>query len=279
MFQKTTALILAGLLLIFSVSAASASGLFSQMNETEYSDERLPALDEAAETLSVSQRDGSVTVEVCQAYYEGERVYVSYRADSLIYEQDGLELADGAYADIIAGGSIRQADGSVIGWKECIVPEDELADTQTFRLVYSTPDSKENKMLEFTLNRHEYDHYLQGDGSASNYQARAVLYMGKVDIKGAVILNSPEQAAEWRAWYDGEEGTGIDVIGCWNLYQNGELVSCDLFGGSEALTDGVVFSVVFPYMEDFSGLTLVPEYSDAGEKPDEAIVLEPMSQE
>ena len=38
--------------------------------------------------------------------------------------------------------------------------------------------------------------------------------------------------------------------------------------------DGVAFPVMFPYMEDLSGLTLVPEYSDAGEKPEEAIVLQ-----
>ena len=41
----------------------------------------------------------------------------------------------------------------------------------------------------------------------------------------------------------------------------------------------VTFAVMFPYMEDLSGLSLVPEYSDAGEKPEEAIVLEPMEQE
>ena len=41
----------------------------------------------------------------------------------------------------------------------------------------------------------------------------------------------------------------------------------------------MTFAVMFPYMEDLSGLSLVPEYSDAGEKPEEAIVLEPMKQE
>ena len=33
---------------------------------------------------------------------------------------------------------------------------------------------------------------------------------------------------------------------------------------------------MFPFMEDLSGLKLVPEYSEAGEKPEEAIALEPM---
>ncbi len=69
------------------------------------------------------------------------------------------------------------------------------------------------------------------------------------------------------------------MIACWNLYQNSELVSCDLFGASEVITDGVAFSVMFPFMENLCGLMLVPEYSECGEKPEEAIVLELMNQE
>ena len=100
-----------------------------------------------------------------------------------------------------------------------------------------------------------------------------------MDLKGIVILTSPEQAASWLAWQEGKEGTGTDVISSWNLYQNGELVSYDLFGASEVHEDDVTFSVMFPFMEDLSGLSLVPEYSGAGEKTDEAIILEPMDQE
>ena len=281
MIKKSAAWILTVTLLIVSFSAASASegGLFSEMIETEYSDERLDRLDEIAETVSLSQTEGGVTVEVSQAYYEGDRVYISYRANDRIEEQDGLDLEDGSYADIIAGGSIQQEDGSVIGWKECIVPEDETADSQTFCLVYRIPGSKEKRMLKFTLKHNVYDHYLQGTSPATDYRALAVLYMGKVALKGTVILTSPEQAASWRAWQEGEEGTGTDVIACWNLYQHGEPVSCDLYGASEVLTDGVAFSVMFPFMEDLSGLTLVPEYSSGGEKPGEEIILEPMIQE
>ena len=95
-----------------------------------------------------------------------------------------------------------------------------------------------------------------------------------MDLKGVVILTSQEQASGWLAWQEGLESSGTDVIACWNLYRNGELVSYDLYGATEVLMDGVAFSVMFPYMEDLSGLTLVPEYSDAGEKPEEAIVLQ-----
>lgn len=282
MTKKAMAFILAVIWAMVSFPAALASegGLFAKMIETEYADERLSRLDEIAETVSVSQNEGGITVEVSQAYYEGNRVYVSYTASAPIEEQDGLELEDGSYADIIAGGSVQQEDGSIIGWKECIVPEDELANTQTFCLVYRIAGSEEKRMLKFTLKQNAYDQYLQGDSPAAAYQARTILYMGKIDLKGIVVITSPEQAASWIAWQEGKESTGTDVIACWNLYQNGELVSADLFGESAVNgTDEVVFSVMYPYIDDLSGLTLVPEYSEAGEKMDEAIRLETASQE
>ena len=282
MTKKAMAFILAVIWAMASFPAALASegGLFEKMIETEYADERLSRLDEIAETVSVSQNEGGITVEVSQAYYEGNRVYISYTASAPIEEQDGLELEDGSYADIIAGGSVQQEDGSIIGWKECIVPEDELANTQTFCLVYRIAGSEEKRMLKFTLKQNAYDQYLQGDSPAAAYQARTILYMGKIDLKGIVVITSPEQAASWIAWQEGKESTGTDVIACWNLYQNGELVSADLFGESAVNgTDEVVFSVMYPYIDDLSGLTLVPEYSEAGEKMDEAIRLETASQE
>lgn len=282
MTKKAMAFILAVVWAMVSFPAALASegGLFAKMIETEYADERLSRLDEIAETVSVPQNEGGITVEVSQAYYEGNRVYVSYTASAPIEEQDGLELEDGSYADIIAGGSVQQEDGSIIGWKECIVPEDELANTQTFCLVYRIAGSEEKRMLKFTLKQNAYDQYLQGDSPAAAYQARTILYMGKIDLKGIVVITSPEQAASWIAWQEGKESTGTDVIACWNLYQNGELVSADLFGESAVNgTDEVVFSVMYPYIDDLSGLTLVPEYSEAGEKMDEAIRLETASQE
>ncbi len=279
MFRKTTALFLAVSLMIVSVSAASASGsgLFHEMMETEYTDERLEVLEKVADTISVSRTEDSVTVEVSQAYYEGNRVYISYRASGPIFEQDGLELEDGSYADITGGGSVLREDGSVIGWKECIVPESELAEVQTFCLVYRNPDSEEKRALKFTLEHHAYDRYLEGISPSEAYQARAILYTGKVDLKGIVMMTCPEQAASWLAWQEGEEADGTDVIVCWNLYQKDELVSADLFGATAVHgTEKLTFGVMFPFMEDLSGLKLVPEYSEAGEKPEEAIALEPM---
>jgi len=277
MFRKTVSLFIAAFLLILSVAAIAESeaGLFGELINSDCTDERLAALDQAAETISVSQTTGDVTVEVSQAYYEGNRIYISYRASGPVMILDGLEMNEGAYADIIAGGETDSENGMMIGWKECIVPEDELAETQTFYLAYKAGDSEEKGLLQFTVKQNAYDQYLQGASQTESYQARAVLYMGKVDLKGIVSINSPEQAAGWIAWQEGAEETGTDVIACWNLYQNGELVSADLSGASEVNGTGeVTFAVMFPFMDDLNGLTLVPEYSEAGEKTDEAIILE-----
>ena len=278
MFRKPVALILAVSLSVLSVPAAAApeTGLFGELSQSEGADARLAVLDEAAEQVSVSQISADYSIEISQAYYEGNRIYLSYRTKGCQVVQDGLDLADGSYADITAGEETERGDGSVIGWKECIVPENGLADTQTFGLVYRTPGSEQKETLAVTLKQHTWDRYLQGDSPAADYQAHAVLYTGKVDLKGIVRIISPEQAASWTAWQEGEEGTGADVIACWNLYQNGEPVSPDLFGESAVNgTEEVVFAVMFPFMNDLSGLALVPEYSEGGEKPDEAIPLEP----
>ena len=281
MFRKTMVLILAASISVFTAlpSAASGTGLFSDFSRNDGADERLAVLDKTAEEVSVLQVSDGCRVEISQAYYEGNRIYISYRAEGCPMIQDGLELKDGSYADIIAGEETEQEDGSIIGWKECIIPEEETGDTQTFLLVYTPPENHDKRTLAVTLKQNVYDQYLQGVSTSGDYQAQAILYMGKIDLKGIVRITSPEQAATWIAWQNAGEGTGTDVIICWNLYQNGGPVSCDLFGETTVSnTEDIVFSVMFPFMDDLSGLTLVPEYSDAGEKPDEAIMLEPMDQ-
>jgi len=261
-------------LILMSVPAAMASGdgLFGILSRAEDADERLALVEEAAVPVSVSRSADQFSVEVSQAYFEGNRVFVSYRVTGGPAPiQDGLDLEDGAYADIIAGDEVEQEDGSVIGWKECVVPEEETADTLTFSLVFGRDD---DSRISFTLTRSAYDVYLRGTSGADTCRAMADLAVGKIDIKGTVLLTSPEQAASWIAWQEGEEETGTDVIACWNLYQNGELVSVDLCGASRVNDSGnILFEMMFPRVEDFSGLSLVPEYSEAGENPDEAIPI------
>ena len=200
MISKTIAgrLMIALLIISISVASASEAGLFREMIETEYTDDRLEAIDDAAETVSISQTTGQTTVEISQAYYEGNRIYISYHVNGAAEVLDGLELEDGSFADITAGGEVKQDDGTVIGWRECIVPEDEHAETQTFCLAYRIPESEEKQLLKFTLKQHPYNQYLQGASLAESFQARAILYTGKVDLKGIVVMTSPEQVA--RNW-------------------------------------------------------------------------------
>lgn len=199
-------------------------------------------------------------------------------------------MDDGTYLDIVAGYQKEQVDGTILGWKECIIPEGKELDSLTFKVPFcwytmirfqdyttykETVESSENDSINFTLNRNNSFQYLQGASQVASYQATTQLAMGNVDIKGTIRIVSPEQAASWIAWQEGEEETGTDVISCWNLYQNGELVSADLYGASEIIgTDEVVFEVMFPHMDDINGLILVPEYSEGGEIQDEAIALE-----
>lgn len=280
--KKILSFILALCLLSALVSAAAEGngaagrepGLFGRLSRVDGADERLAILEEIAEPVAASFAAEGFTVEVCQAYYEGNRVYAAYRAEGTGFMiQDGLVLESGSYADIIAGEETEQEDGSVAGWKECIVPDEETADSQTFCLVFGQAD--ENR-ISFTLARHEYGQYLEGASAAETCPAAAELAAGKLDLKGTVRLTSPEQAASWIAWQEGEEDTGTDVIVCWNLYQGGELVSFDLFGASRVIEpDQVVFEVMFPLPDGFDGLSLVPEYGEGGENPEEAILLKP----
>ena len=192
--KKIFGLILTVSLIVISLSGAFASdpGLFAELGRDEGADERLAALDQAAEKLSVSSGSNGSFIEVSQAYFEGDRVYISYRASGCQVVQDGLDLEDGSYADIIAGEETGLDDGSVIGWKECIVPDDGSPEVHTFRLVYRNSGSDEKKELNFTLKRHDYDQYLQGVSPAEACTAEAFLYMGKVDLKGTVLISSPE---------------------------------------------------------------------------------------
>ncbi len=346
MLKKFAAVILMIVLVLSAASAAiaSGSGFFSELAQSEDADERMTALAETCEKVSASlTTPEGCTVEIGEAYYEGNRVFVSYRIGAItdlieLFEgapetetewdkvlenwipaeipayypdvkkenewlngqgqrwlkapycnvMDGIELEDGSYADIIAGNEMRQADGSVIGWKECIVPEESGKDTLTFRLAVSHGTAVKyqdgstfradfgqegREYVTFSMNRHDYSRCLQGVSSAA-YPAQAEIAVGKIDLKGFIRITAPEQAASWLAWQEGEDTEGTDLIISWNLYQHGEFVSGDLYGGTSINnTDEVVFELQYPVMDDTEDLSLIPEYAQSGEHPDEAISL------
>lgn len=76
-------------LLALSMSAALAAGLglFGELSGLDPADDgRLQPLDTVSETLSLRYTVGDgITVEISQAYYEGNRVFVSYRLSANCY--------------------------------------------------------------------------------------------------------------------------------------------------------------------------------------------------
>ena len=100
MFRKTMTLMIAALLLLMSFSAAAAeNGVFGEIAANDGGDERLAVLDEIADQLRVSAETDSFSIEISQAYYEGNCVYVAYRTNGCAVVQDGLDVEGGSYAD------------------------------------------------------------------------------------------------------------------------------------------------------------------------------------
>ena len=96
MFKKTIAMILIVSIVFCAASAASApgSGLFSELSQSEDADERMSALAEACEDVpAFLTTEEGCTVEIGEAYYEGDRVFVSYRISAVT---DLIELYEGA---------------------------------------------------------------------------------------------------------------------------------------------------------------------------------------
>ncbi|MBR5110159.1 MAG: DUF4179 domain-containing protein [Clostridia bacterium] len=89
-------MILAIVLIILSMTAALAAGLrlFGEMAQRQDADSRLPVLEEASESVSASlTTENGITIEISQAYYEGNRVFMSYRMSG---NHASVELHEGA---------------------------------------------------------------------------------------------------------------------------------------------------------------------------------------
>ena len=98
MLKKLITVLLTISVIVLSISAAFAAGngLFGELaaQQGEYSDDRLAVLDEIAEKPAVNQTlEDGITVEVNQAFYEGSRIFVSYRLGSNV---SLIQLHEGA---------------------------------------------------------------------------------------------------------------------------------------------------------------------------------------
>ena len=343
---SVSVIVVALLTLTICAALAAGLGLFGRLAQDERcADGRLSGLEEASDTVSVSlvTEDG-ITIEIGQGYYEGSRVFISYRLSGNLYAaemhegapenepkwttviencvcaehfvndiptlqqlnayldgngqrwgtsyeaalHDGLYLEDGAYLQIIGGDNAIQEDGSVIGWKECEIPEDRIADTLTFKAVLfrgkhlmfqdgstykDCYERGESTDIFFTLRHNDRLTFLQGDARTEACQAHAEFAAGRIDTRGSVRLSCP---AEWvRIWETWENEENTDLIVEWSVYQNGQpFGSNGTEGISIADEHTLVFSILFDRADSLENLTLVPVYLQSGEHPDEAIRLE-----
>ena len=89
--KLSASMIIAIALIVLSITAAVAAGLglFEKLSAGENADIRLQPLGENAEKIAkkVTTEDG-VTVEIDQAFYEGNRVFVSYRLTGNVFEAE-----------------------------------------------------------------------------------------------------------------------------------------------------------------------------------------------
>ena len=333
-------------LIILSMAAALAAGfgLFGELAQNPRGDKRLSEVEKVADSIERewTTEDG-ITIRIEQAYYEGNRVFISYRlsgdwTSTILHEgapddeiawdwveenmiaaqtmmsdvperqqailkldgqsqrwmettekglHDGLSLADGTYLDIIGGDNIIQDDGSVIGWKECEIPEDCLKETLTFqarlyrihsimfqdRTTYRQSTEKgETTCFEFTLQQKKDLTQLKGSGSGSDYQAVAELTAGHIDLRGKITVTCPETWIQvWNTW---ENPDHIDMIDDWYLYANGQVISEGGMQGVGANGENqLVFDVLFRVPDDLTNLALVPVYQDRQPHTEEAIYL------
>lgn len=69
-------------LLMAGAALAAGLGIFGQLGERGASDARLPGLEAVSETVGLSfQTEEGVTITIDQAYYDGSRVFISYKEE------------------------------------------------------------------------------------------------------------------------------------------------------------------------------------------------------
>ncbi len=344
--KVSTSAILVIALVIVSMTAALAAGLglFGELAHNPRGDSRLSEVEKVADSIERewTTEDG-ITIRIEQAYFEGNRVFISYRmsgnwsstvlhegapdgeitwdwveenmivAQTMISDEpvrqqairqldgqsqrwidstqkglhDGWSLSDSTYLDIIGGDNIVLDDGSVIGWKECEIPEECLEETLTFqaRLYrnhtimfqdHSTyrqfTERGETTPFEFTLAQNTDQIQLKGSGNGSEYTSVAEMRAGHIDLRGTITVSCPDSWIQvWETW---ENPDHIEMIEDWHLCRNGEvIVDNGLQGVSVNEEKQLVFEVMFDAIDDLAGLTLVPVYQNGQPHMEEAITL------
>lgn len=205
---------------------------------------------------------------------------------------DNMEMADGTDMNIIGGGddeNVYLEDGSYINWKECEVPTDKASDEITVclslftteRIYYQTKDCLYSSYggitgtndFPFTIKKADVTE-MTGTAKEADWTAEATLNASVIDLKGEIIVEGAEGWTEiWTSW---ENPDKLDYINDWHLYVNGAKADgYNLDGSVWTLEDGkVAFGICYKLNDLSADMKLVPVYRYAGEKMDEAIMLQ-----
>jgi len=203
---------------------------------------------------------------------------------------DGLQIGE-EYLDIIGGDTYRTEDGMLIGWKECVVPEELAADEVTFLLGTFTTNStwyqdetgcylSHGKRTEtvwhpFTVKKDTTGgQKLTGRAEGEGWTAEAALTASAIDIKGEVVLRCPQKWVEIeRTWENPEH---IDHVYDWRAYIGGEKMEHSVEWISSGVDGQLTFGICCKLEDASQEMKLVPVYAQDGENMDEAIVLNPV---
>lgn len=201
---------------------------------------------------------------------------------------DGLQIGE-TYLDIIGGETYLTEDNTLVGWKECIVPEELAADEVTFLLGTFTSratyyqdetglyvdfgDRAETTWHPFTVKRDKTQgQQLTGNASGEGWMAKAHLTASAIDVKGDVVVKCPQSWVEiQRAW---ENPENINYIETWAFYVGGKKVADWVTEGVNPSVDGQLTFDILCKLDDLTQvMKLVPVYSQTGENMAEAITL------
>lgn len=201
---------------------------------------------------------------------------------------DGLQAGE-TYLDIIGGSTYLTEDGTLVGWKECVVPEEIAADELVVSIGTFTSETTyyqdETGLYVYVADRdpavwHEFavkkdttaGAKLTGTASGEGWTAEATLTASAIDAKGEIVVKCPQSWVEVeRTW---ENPGSIDRIREWVLCEDGVVSEDWIVEGTNPNVDGqLTYMICFRLDDVTQELKLVPVYGESGMHMDEAIVL------
>lgn len=200
---------------------------------------------------------------------------------------DGMQSGE-TELEIIGGDTYLTEDGTLVGWKECVVPEEIAADELTVAIgTFTSTTTYYQDETGLYLYHGDRDpavwhpfmvkkdatggRKLTGGASGTEWTAEAAMNASAIDLKGEIVLRCPQSWVEIeRTW---ENPEGIDYIGDWRVYIGGELMERGVEWISSGVDGQLTFGVCCKLDDASQEMKLVPVYSRSGEHMDEAIVL------